>query len=191
MDQLKFGVVGAAGRGAGFFTAITCNPRAQLTALCDLNGESLATTAGQVGVTQTYTDYEQMLDQSGIGVVIVGTPMPLHTPMAIAALERGIHVMSEVPAAVSVDEARDLVRAVKASSAQYMMAENYCYMRPNVLVKAIARAGLFGEMYFAEGEYLHELKELNEVKNFSGYRFGHLFEMLINKLGMGHFLSPL
>lgn len=163
MEQLKFGVVGAAGRGAGFFTAITCNSRAKLTALCDLNAEALAKTAGQVGVAQTFTDYEQMLDQAGLDVVIVGTPMPLHTPMAIAALQRGVHVMSEVPAAVSVEEAQDLVRAAKASSAQYMMAENYTYMRPNVLVKAIARAGLFGEMYFAEGEYLHELKGLNEV----------------------------
>ncbi len=163
MDQLKFGVVGAAGRGAGFFTAITCNPRARLEALCDLNTEALAATAAQVGVTKTYADYEQMLDEAGIDAVIIGTPMPLHTPMAIAALQRGIHVMSEVPAAVSVEEARELVLTVKAGSAQYMMAENYCYMRSNVLVKAIARAGLFGEMYFAEGEYLHELKELNEI----------------------------
>ncbi len=163
MEQLKFGVAGAAGRGSGFFTAITCNSRARLTALCDVNAEGLAVTAAQVGVTQTYADYEQMLDESGTDVVIVGTPMPFHTPMAIAALQRGIHVLSEVPAAVSIDEARDLVLAARESRAQYMMAENYTYMRPNVLVKAIARAGLFGEMYFAEGEYLHELKELNEI----------------------------
>jgi predicted dehydrogenase len=44
-----------------------------------------------------------------------------------------------------------------------MMAENYCYMRPNVLVRELARAGLFGRMYFGEGEYIHELKELNEI----------------------------
>jgi predicted dehydrogenase len=31
------------------------------------------------------------------------------------------------------------------------------------LVREIARAGLFGEMYFGEGEYIHELKELNEI----------------------------
>jgi predicted dehydrogenase len=163
MEQLKFGVVGAAGRGSGFFTAITCNSRARLEALCDVNEDGLAATAAQVGVTKTYVDYERMMDEAGIDVVIIGTPMPFHTPMAIAALQRGIHVMSEVPAAVSLEEAHDLVLAAKASRAQYMMAENYCYMRPNVLVRAIARAGLFGEMYFAEGEYLHELKELNEI----------------------------
>lgn len=163
MDQLKFGVVGAAGRGAGFFTAITCNPRARLEALCDLNAEGLATTAAQVGVEKTYTSYEAMLDQAGVDAVVIGTPMPLHTSQAIAALGRGIHVMSEVPACVSLEEARALVAACRASTATYMMAENYTYMRPNVLVRALARAGLFGEMYFAEGEYLHELKELNEV----------------------------
>ena len=163
MDELKFGVVGAAGRGSGFFTAITCNPRARLEALCDLNEESLSKTAAQAGVTRTYTDYEQMLDQGGLDCVIIGTPMPLHTAMAVQALERGIHVMSEVPACVSLEEAKQLVAATKASSAQYMMAENFTYMRPNVLVRAIARAGLFGDTYFAEGEYLHELKELNEV----------------------------
>jgi predicted dehydrogenase len=31
-----------------------------------------------------------------------------------------------------------------------------------VVVRAIARAGLFGTPYYGEGEYLHELKELNE-----------------------------
>lgn len=38
-----------------------------------------------------------------------------------------------------------------------MMAENYIYMKPNVLVQAMAEAGLFGETYYAEGEYIHEL----------------------------------
>ena len=163
MSQLKFGVVGAAGRGASFFSAISENPGARVEALCDLNEQGLAATAARVGVTKTYLNFEQMLDKAGLDAVIIGTPMPLHAPQAIMALARGIHVMSEVPACVSLDEARQLVAATRASDAAYMMAENFTYMRPNVLVKAIARAGLFGEMYFAEGEYLHELKGLNEI----------------------------
>jgi GNAT superfamily N-acetyltransferase len=31
------------------------------------------------------------------------------------------------------------------------------------VVSHLARQGLFGEIYYAEGEYLHELKELNEI----------------------------
>ena len=44
-----------------------------------------------------------------------------------------------------------------------MMAENYTYIRSNVLVRELVRRGLFGTTYYAEGEYLHELKGLNEV----------------------------
>lgn len=163
MSELAVGIVGAAGRGQSFFSAFTHNPHTSLTALCDLNEERLKTTTVIAGVEKTYTNYEEMLDESGINMVVVGTPMPLHVPQAIMALERGIHVMSEVPAAVSLEESKDLVLACKRSKAKYMMAENYCYMKENVLVREIARAGLFGTMYFAEGAYIHELKELNEI----------------------------
>jgi len=44
-----------------------------------------------------------------------------------------------------------------------MMAENYTYMLPNVIVKELVRRGLFGSVYYAEGEYIHELKGLNEI----------------------------
>jgi len=163
MSEFKFGVVGAAGRGASFLQAIAAHPQASLEALCDINEAGLAETAARVGVKKCYVNYEQMLDEAGLDAVVIGTPMPYHAPQALMALQRGIHVLSEVPACVSLEEARQLVTACQESRAVYMMAENYCYMRPNVLVKAIARAGLFGEMYFAEGEYIHELKQLNEI----------------------------
>ena len=37
------------------------------------------------------------------------------------------------------------------------------YMKPNVLVQALVEAGLFGETYYAEGEYLHELSVLHHM----------------------------
>jgi len=163
MEQLRVGIVGAAGRGRSFFSAFICNPHTRLVALCDINEEGVQQTAAEVGVEQVYTCYEEMLDRAGIDIVMIGTPMPLHVPQALQAITRNIHVLCEVPAAVSLEEAYDLVCACRKSNAKYMMAENYCYMRPNVLVRALARAGLFGEMYFAEGEYLHELKALNEI----------------------------
>jgi predicted dehydrogenase len=89
--------------------------------------------------------------------------MPFHAEQSVAALERGIHVLSEVPAGVSVDECKDLVRACRESSATYMMAENYTYARSNQIVKEMVRRGEFGKPYYAEGEYLHELKWLHEV----------------------------
>jgi predicted dehydrogenase len=131
--------------------------------VCDVNEEKLPEVAELLGASETYTDYEEMLEKSDIDAVVIGTPMLHHASMAIQALQRDIHVMSEVTAAISVEESQDLVRAASQSDAVYMMAENYTYQRSNILVKALVRQGLFGDVYYAEGEYLHELKDLNEI----------------------------
>jgi predicted dehydrogenase len=159
---ISIGIVGACGRGASFKSACDAAGSVTIRAVCDTNAAGLHEAAVRLGASEEYTDYGEMIERSRPDAVILGTPMPFHVPQAIAALERGIHVLSEVPAGVTLEECRDLVGAVKASTAVYMMAENYTYMRPNVMVREMVRRGLFGTPYFAEGEYVHELKALNE-----------------------------
>ena len=163
LGKLNVGVVGAAGRGAGFRAAFEAHSITRIHAVCDVRSELLSEAAEKLGASEMYSDYEDMLAQSELDAVVIGTPMQFHAPMAIQALERGVHVLSEVTAAISVRECKSLVAAANDSAAVYMMAENYTYMKPNVLIKELARRGLFGEVYYAEGEYLHELKELNEI----------------------------
>jgi predicted dehydrogenase len=160
---LKIGIVGAVGRGASFRAPFDAHAATEIHAICDIQEDALDEAAHTLGASETYTDYEAMLDKSGVDAVVIGTPMQFHASQAIMALERDIHVLCEVTAGVSIEECRALVAAANRSNAVYMMAENYTYMRPNVLVRALARRGLFGATYYAEGEYLHELKELNEI----------------------------
>jgi predicted dehydrogenase len=161
--MIRFGIIGAAGRGNSFVRAIHAHPATELTALCDLRQEPLQANAADLGVEHTFTDASDMVRSGTVDAVVVGTPMQFHAPQAILALDHRVHVLSEVTAAVSVEEARDLVRAARRSEAVYMMAENYTYMKPNVLVKELARHGLFGELYYGEGGYIHELKAHNEA----------------------------
>ena len=163
MVELALGIVGIAGRGSSFTAAIEDHDRARLRAVCDVDSEALADAMRALEPDEAYEDYETMLAECDLDAVIVGTPMPFHAPMAIAALERDLHVLSEVPAGVGIGECRDLVAACERSAGTYAMAENYVYMRQNMVVGEMVRAGLFGEPYYAEGEYLHELKRLNEA----------------------------
>ncbi len=162
LERLNIGIVGACGRGASFKAACDALETVGIHAVCDVNAEGLDGAAERLGAEEKYTDYATMLEKSELDAVIIGTPMHFHVPQAAAALEKGLHVLSEVPAAVSVDECRELVAACKESRGVYMMAENYTYTRPNVMVREMVRCGLFGAPYYAEGEYLHELKEHNE-----------------------------
>lgn len=163
IEQLNIGIVGAAGRGASFRAPFDVHPKARIHAVCDINHEALAAAADKLGAEAQYTHYEDMISDPEIDAVVIGTPMQFHAEQAILALNKNIHVLSEVTAGVSIEECRALVKAAANSSAVYMMAENYTYIKSNVLVRELVNRGLFGEVYYAEGEYLHELKELNEI----------------------------
>ncbi len=156
LEKLNIGIVGAAGRGASFSAALEANG-ARLQAVCDLNREKLEENPAFTAA-EKYSEYENMLEHAALDAVIVGTPQQLHAAQAGQALERGLHVLSEVPAAVSIEEARRLVQAASAARSIYMLAENYNYFKGNILVRELARQGLFGEVYYAEGEYLHNVR---------------------------------
>ena len=161
-NKIKLGIVGSCGRGASFKNVCEALDEIEIHAVCDINEEGLAASKESLGAKEAYLNYEEMLDKAGIDAVLIGTPMNLHAPQSIAALKRDIHVLSEVTAGVSVEECKNLVQACNLSKAIYMMAENYTYMKPNQIVKELVKQGLFGTPYYAEGEYLHELKHMNE-----------------------------
>ena len=162
-EILNVGIVGAAGRGSGFKIACEASGILKIHAVCDINREKLEEARINLGALEKYVDYDEMLEKSDIQAVILGTPMNFHVPQAIAALKKGIHVLSEVPAGISISECKNLVLTCRKSKAVYMMAENYTYIKTNVMVREMVRRGMFGETYYGEGEYLHELKAYNEV----------------------------
>ena len=163
MSKIRFGIIGAVGRGNSYVRSLQANPATEITALCDVSEEKVKARAVELDIAHVFTDAETMLDSGKIDAVVVGTPMHFHAPQAIMALKRDIHVLSEVTTGVSVEECRDLTRAARRSKAAYMMAENYTYMKPNMLIRELVRRGFFGEIYYAEGAYIHELKALNEI----------------------------
>jgi predicted dehydrogenase len=160
---IKIGIVGSATRGSRFKSGLKNRSDVKVQAVCDINSEKLEESRLLLEAEEKYTDYSKMIKEADIQAVIIGTPMPFHAPQAIEALKQNIHVFSEVPAAVSLKECRELVRTAGKSEGIYMMGENYTYMKQNVLVRELAGKGLFGRPYYAEGEYIHELKELNEI----------------------------
>jgi len=159
---MNIGIVGAAGRGSSFKTACEACENVKIHAVCDINEEKLTEAKENLGAAEQYTDYYEMLEKSDIQAVVIGSPMQFHAEQTIAALKRDMHVLCEVTAGISIEECKAIVAAAKDSKGIYMMAENYTYMKPNALIKNLVQQGVFGEVYYAEGEYLHELKWLAE-----------------------------
>ncbi|HWD40787.1 MAG TPA: Gfo/Idh/MocA family oxidoreductase [Fimbriimonas sp.] len=155
--SLKVGIAGR--RGTCFAPALHTHADAELVALCDIDAGRLQEDADKYEVPLRFTDFSEMLE--AVDAVVVATPMQIHAAQSIEALNAGKHVLSEVTACVSLDECERLVHAARESSGMYMMSENYCYLKDNVLVREMARRGMFGDPYYGEGEYVHDVKFLH------------------------------
>ena len=160
--MLKVGLAGA--RSLSTLLGFRAIAGVEVTAICDLNADLVERVSRENGIPRAYRVFEDMLE-ADIDAVVVATPMQHHVPQALAALEAGKHVLSEVTAAVTMDELWWLIEAVEKSGKVYMLAENYCYTPEVQLVGSLVRKGLLGEVYYGEGEYLHDIRDLAVYPN--------------------------
>ena len=155
-EQLRIGVIGAR-RGGGHVAAIKAfGDRVVLAGVYDPVPAVSQDFITHYGSGKEYGGFEAAVEDCDL--LIIASPQQYHAPQAAYALAAGVHVLSEVPAAVSMEQVSQLLAAARQSSASYMIAENYCYSRLNLVVAAMAKSGAFGDMYFGESEYVHEMK---------------------------------
>ncbi len=157
MDRCRVGVIGL-NRGQSYVRVCHAVGCATVTALYDVDVAWAERAAADTGARAFY-DFEAFLN-ADIDAVVVASPVPFHAAQAAAALRAGKHVLSEVPACNTLDEARALVEAARGSSGVYMLAENYRYLDEVELLRRLHDDGRFGELYYGEGEYVHDCRGL-------------------------------
>ena len=91
---------------------------ADLVAACSVIPEELEWARKELGVTQVYADYNEMLDRAGLDAAYLVTTSSMHASQSIAALEKGLHVFSEKPMGVSLDECRQVENTVARHGGQ-------------------------------------------------------------------------
>jgi predicted dehydrogenase len=150
---VRIGIVGG-GFGATFQWHL--HPEARVTAVCDVRPDRLRRLAEAYRCGATYANFREFLRHRELDAVGVFTPAPLHAWMAIEAMKAGKHVLSAVPAGMSLEELERLLEAVKRTGLRYMMAET-SYYRPEIITcRQWAAEGRFGTIFYSEAEYHHE-----------------------------------
>lgn len=172
--KIRVGLLGIGGRARHFADLVRQYPKTELSAVCDISEEAMARSVEEKNLHDIpqYTDYMTMLNEESLDVVFVCTPIEYHCEHTIMALEKGVHVVGEVPVAFNIEQAKQMVQAVRKSKAKYFFGENMCFAKHVLIVRQMVLAGLLGELHYAEGEYLHDLKKLAE---FTPWRFDTLF----------------
>jgi hypothetical protein len=163
----RLGLIGTGGRGTSLLRNLL-GAEAQVVGLCDVvvqkakAAQALVTATGQKS-PELYTDgphaYQKMLQREDIDLIVVATPWSWHAEMAVYAMEHGKDVAVEVPGVTTIADCWRIVDTSERTRQHCMMLENCCYGYNETLVLRMIHAGLFGDLLYGEGAYLHDLRE--------------------------------
>jgi len=120
--MIKVGIIGAGNMGRTHAENLKADARVQIVGVTDLvptRAEELAATLGG----HAFPNVDAMLG-AGVDAVYVTTPNTRHVPTSLAALSHGVHVFCEKPMATSLEEARQVLEAARASRAVYQVGHN-------------------------------------------------------------------
>lgn len=119
--KVRLGIIGLGAQG-GMYAVFLNDGKVdniELAAIADTS-ESKRSVAEGYGVP-FFTDYVELLDSGTVDAVVTTVPHYLHPEMAIAALNRGIHVLVEKPAGVYTQQV-DTLLEVAASKPELTTA---------------------------------------------------------------------
>ncbi len=140
--MLKVGLVGVGGISGAHIPAWEAMDDAELVALCDIRPEQMEKYAGK----RLYTDLAEMLEKEELDILDVCLPTYLHADAAVAAMEKGIHVISEKPVSLKHEDVARLCKTAKEHGVRFMVAQVLRFWPEYEYVKEIYQSGKYGKL---------------------------------------------
>ncbi len=163
MKKYRVGVVGFGHRGRHMCKLAAMFDCAEIVAGCDIRPHnwfetqwlSNAPMAEMFPNATFYEDYDKMLEEANLDVVIVETGADIHADFCCKALEKNINVLSDIPLVASLEEAETIWKVSQKSKAVLSTGANPNYKRYTFYLQDFYKKGLLGEPVFMEAEYIH------------------------------------
>ena len=151
MDKIRVGFIGCGGNASGHIGRVLDISEAEVVALCDVDQASLQRAKernAKAAELPEFTHYQEMLEQVELDAVEISTPHTLHFEQIMAALDKGLHVLTEKPMVCTVDHAHQVIAKAEETgkvlmiSYQRHLQAQYRYVRNQIA------AGEFGDIQF-------------------------------------------
>ncbi|MBQ4641163.1 MAG: Gfo/Idh/MocA family oxidoreductase [Oscillospiraceae bacterium] len=161
--MLKFAIVGLGGLGKShltFYFNVKKHKDVELVALCDIDPEQLqkkvelnigtATVPVDLSQYHLYTDMDEMLEKESLDFIITAVPTYLHAELAVKAMDKGIHVFSEKPMALNLEQCQSMVDAAKRNNVKLQIGQCIRFSPQYQCLRDLVRSGKYGKVIRAE-----------------------------------------
>lgn len=142
-------VIGMRGRGRAWAGGAQTSPHWELAACVDIDTERLRETGETFGLSddQLFTSHTEAFAKVEADAAFIATPMGLHYPMAVDALDAGLHVLCEKSLTFGVGDAKKLRDKGREVGRIVQAVQNYRYIPITQTLKQLLDSGEFGTPY--------------------------------------------
>lgn len=146
MSIVRVGIAGISGIGGKYARWILEGSiqGLTLTAVCSGSEKGKALAAQNWPEIPYFGDYGQMIESGLLDAVIIATPHYLHPPMAIAAFEKGLHVLVDKPAGVYTEQVIEMNKAAQHSGKVFSIMFHQRANGPFAALKKLVESGELG-----------------------------------------------
>jgi len=156
---IKTGLIGL-GNSGWFYHAegsLSRSSQFDLVAVCSRSPSHVQRAAARFAAI-AYTDWEALLRDDRVELVVIATPHDLHHRMAVDALRAGKHVVVEKPMAMSTAEADEMIAVAEEEARVLTVFHNRRWEPSYQIIKQIVAAGTIGPVWRAEERRMHSGK---------------------------------
>jgi predicted dehydrogenase len=175
MASINIGIIGYGLRGRVLRDANRSVDRLKITAVVETGAAARDNAQREIEGVRLFKRVEEMFDSGLVNGVLVETPPETHTSICVAALDRGLHVMSDVPAVNEIGEAGPLWEAADRAKSVYAFGATTNFWGFVDTCADLIRQGALGKPYYAEAEYVADIGWLTALtpwrKHFAPIRY--------------------
>lgn len=156
VGSLRAGVVGLGWAGQQHMAAYADRPDVELVALAGRETDRLGELGVEYGIPagQRFTDWPDLLARAELDIISVAAPTTLHAPIAIAALDAGLHVLSEKPLAESAAAGERMVEAAERNGRVLDVSFNHRRRGVVKALRSLVDSGDLGPIYYAKAGWV-------------------------------------
>jgi len=163
MKQINVGMVGYKFMGKAHSQAYASLPmffpkaiRPNMKVICGRDESAVKQAAQQFGWESYVTDWRELVKRDDIDLIDINAPSDAHKDIAVAAAKAGKHVFCEKPLALSLSDAREMLKAVEEAGVKHMISFNYRFVPAVRLAKKLISEGRLGQIYHIRAVFLQD-----------------------------------
>ena len=157
-SAITVGLIGSGGRGTYDTQQVIADPRAKVTALCDLFDDRIEAAKAKLNLpgVKTFNSFEKLLADASIDAVIIATPPFEHPRMLEAAVEAKKHIYCEKPMGVDLEGAQRVMKAARKADPSKTLSVGFQQRYGPVYLEAYKRLqdGRLGELSTARAFWI-------------------------------------